>query len=425
MRTKNRLPGVLAAVHRRGEVLWASGQGFADVERRVPVELTTVFRIASITKLFTATAVMLLDDAGELSIDHTVARYVPAFPEPSVTLRQLLCHASGLQRETPDDPGWATGRFLLGDAFRRAIPRAEFPFRPMERWKYSNLGYNILGEVISGASGQPYETFVDDRIIRPLGLSSTFFDPALIEPARIAAGYRRLLGPPAVERDRQDTWPVPAPAGQLFSSIDDVCRFAGFFMGDIPGPLDRDVLRSMRRPVFVVDGLGRGRAQGLGPIVISSNGGTLVGHAGGLFGYASWLLTAEHSHVGAVALTNVGDGIGLLQLCRDLIRDAEEVLPPLPSPVDDGPTEAIRPLLGRYWGDGGVLNIVWVDGGIVALWDGADPNESEVMDLTYLGGPRVRVENGPYSGEVALFHVTEEQRVVGFAISTYEFVRIA
>src|SRR4051812_10513800 len=162
------LPGVGVAVAHRGRVIWCNGTGLADLRTRRKARPDSIFRLASITKLFTATAVLALADDGLLAVDDPVRRHVPEFPDRRITLRHLLSHGGGLQRETPDDPGFQTGEFLVGDDFLRSLRGATRPFSPLERWKYSNLGYTTLGEIVTNVSGTPYARFVTERVIEPL-----------------------------------------------------------------------------------------------------------------------------------------------------------------------------------------------------------------------------------------------------------------
>ena len=158
---------------------------------------------------------MVLRDQGSLDLDDPVARHVPEFPRPSVTIRQLLCHASGIQREAP------LPRHVLpqGEALLAVLPEVEFPFRPFARWKFSNLGYCVLGEVVERASGQPFTEFVTARVTEPLGMDEVTFDPASLPRIRLARGYRRAPDRDCVARDPQAWEAAAAASGQLFGTV--------------------------------------------------------------------------------------------------------------------------------------------------------------------------------------------------------------
>lgn len=424
--TRHALPGLGAAVAVRGELAWSAGFGLADIARAIPVTSHTLFRVASVTKLVTATAILALRDAGDLSLEDPVSRWVPTFPSPTATIRHLLCHGSGMQRETPNDPGWRTGRFRSNEDFRAGIGEAEFPFAPMERWKYSNLGYNILGEVVEAASGQPYAEFAMEHVIEVLGMNATGFYPGAGLRERLAKGYIRIPDQDAVVEDPKGWAALPAPAGQLFSTAESIVRLGSFLAGDLDkGPISPATLREMRRPQIIADDEWS-QGHGLGPMLVRDDGAVLVGHAGGLFGYAAWLLASPTSHVAAVCLTNVGDGAPLLPLVQRFIRDASGVVPPeLPAPSIPPTAEAVE-LLGRYWGDGEVLSLAWKSGGLVAQWPlreglphGLDMTlEREDRDVYRF------VDNGPYVGELLRVERDDHGRVRGFEVCTYGFRRL-
>jgi CubicO group peptidase (beta-lactamase class C family) len=423
---RHALPGVAMAVAHRGQPVWSDGFGSADVDRRREVRADTVFRLASITKLFTAVAVLVLRDEGRLDLDDPVAKHVGEFPGERVRLRELLSHGGGIQRETPEDPGWVTGRFLVGEAFLEAVRSTRSPFSPMERWKYSNLGYSLLGEVVARVSGRPYIEFVTERIIGPLGLGSTAFDPATLPRERLATGYRRLPDTDAMEVDAGDGRdPVPAAAGQLFSTVLDLCAFAGFLGGDRAGPVGSETLAEMRRPQLLADEEWT-KGHGLGPMLVRDDTRVLVGHAGGLFGYAGWLLFWPRSHVAAVALTNVGDGEPLLPLVKRAIAEASEHVAEEPEPTTAPPPE-IRDLLGRYFGDGFELHLEWRGGRLV----GTEPIREGLpveppMPLEPDGEDRWRfVDGGPYVGEALTLERDDAGRIRAFEVCTYRFERLS
>ena len=170
------IPGLAIAVVHGHETLWMRGFGFADRERQTPVQPSTIFRIASITKTFTATATMILRDEGKLRLDDPVVMYVPWFrlrsslpEEPAITIRHLLLHTSGIPREAAF-PYWTDHVFPTREQIIETLPLQEATYPPETRYKYSNLGIALLGEVVSSASGMPYEQFIQERLLDPLGM---------------------------------------------------------------------------------------------------------------------------------------------------------------------------------------------------------------------------------------------------------------
>jgi CubicO group peptidase (beta-lactamase class C family) len=168
-RQADRLPSVAAAVGRKGEVLWSSAVGSADYADGRAATPDTQYRIGSITKTFTATAVMQLYAAGELDLDDRLEQHIEGIANGSPTIRRLLAHLSGLQREAGEM--FVTGESPTEEQLVESMSGIEFVSRPGEQHHYSNLAFALLGQVVARKSGTPYMQYVDERIIRPLGLA--------------------------------------------------------------------------------------------------------------------------------------------------------------------------------------------------------------------------------------------------------------
>ena len=170
------LPGIAVGVVADQELVWAAGFGHANVQAKRPMTPDTKFRMASHSKLFTATAIMQLREQGKLRLDDPVSKYLPWFKvkpagddDGPITIEQLLGHASGLPREA--GPHWTTMQFPTADEIRKLIADREAPFPPQERWKYSNLAYTIAGMVVEQVSGEPWADYVQRHIFQPLGMT--------------------------------------------------------------------------------------------------------------------------------------------------------------------------------------------------------------------------------------------------------------
>jgi CubicO group peptidase (beta-lactamase class C family) len=424
------LPGVGVAVAHRGRAIWAEGVGVADMRTGRAVKPSSVFRLASITKLFTATGVHLLADEGRLSVDDPVRKHLSEFPDRRVTVRQLMAHGGGLQRETPDDPGWRTGEFLAGEELRAAFRRAERPFSPLERWKYSNLGYTALGEVIERVAGVPYVRFVTGRVIEPLGMASTAFDPSSLVASRITKGYRRTIDG-GVEPEPAANDPVPNAAGQLFSTAPDLVRMVALLCDDLgeASPLRSETIVAMRSPQIMVDAAWK-QGHGLGPMLFRFGNRVLAGHAGGLWGHAGWLLSWPERHVGAIALTNIGDGELLFKMVVDLVREAADAVRTegleVPAEKDGTPApDGVAGLLGRYWGDTLDFRVRWRNGRVeVRIPKRPGLPARPPMRARLVARDRLLFDDGPYVGEIAQLERDPDGRVTGWEVCTYRFDRV-
>ncbi len=197
---------------RGDKVLLRKAAGFADRERKIRNTPDTKFPIESVSKQFTATAIMMLVDGGKISLDDSILKYYPEGPATwrNITIRHLLTHSSGFE----DRPGLFESR---GD-FYRAIQNDSLGFEPGTGFQYSNAGYSLLAEVVKRVSGTPYEDFLEKRIFGPLRMRNTGFGEI---PANVVKGYVRVEGELRVgKRQRSDI--IAAGAGGIYSTVDDM-----------------------------------------------------------------------------------------------------------------------------------------------------------------------------------------------------------
>jgi CubicO group peptidase (beta-lactamase class C family) len=291
---KHKIPGLSLAVVQGGKLVKAAGYGFANLELKAAATAETAWEIGSITKHFTAQAVMLLVQDDKLTLGDTLGQRLDGVPPPwePLTLRQLLTHTSGLK-------DWETEGLLN---FRREYTDAEYialmspfalDFKPGERWSYTNTAYPLLGMVIARVSGKPYDEFVTERIFNPMGMSaSRFSHPLEIVPHR-ASGYveeggRLRKGEPLRPR-------IVEPNGAVLSSVLDLARWARAF--EAGALLRRESLIQMMTPVRLDDGstfpsgLGIFATQFRGHRLLLHNGSTPGGFSSVFYHYPDDKLT--------------------------------------------------------------------------------------------------------------------------------------
>lgn len=322
-----RVPGAAWGILVDGEVVHAGASGVRELVTRSPVDADTVFRIASMTKSFTALAILKLRDERRLALDDPAERYVPelaglAYPttdSPKITIRHLLSHSAGF----PEDNPWGDQQLAISDEEMARLMREGIPFSspPGVAYEYSNFGYAILGRIVTRASGMPYRDFVTAEILRPLGLASTTLDPSAVPPDRLALGYRW----------EDDQWKEEPPLadgafgamGGMLTSMRDLATYVGYLMSAWPardgtrmGPVARATLREMQqvwrtRPATATtssDGSIQLSASGYGfglRVTQTATLNAIVGHAGGLPGYGSLMLWLPEYGVGLVAAGNL------------------------------------------------------------------------------------------------------------------------
>ena len=308
-------PGLSIGVVHDRQLIWSKGYGFADLEKKSPATPSTLYRIASITKTFTSTAVMQLRDSGKLRLDDPVARHLPWFkirnnhPDaPVVTIRHLLTHTSGLPREAVG-VNWTDVAFPGREDMVRRLPEQETVFPTETEWKYSNLAFSLAGEVVAAVSGKAWNRYIDDHILSPLGMTSTQTLPERGTPG-LATGYGRRV--PMKSRLLRPFVDIAAerPAGNMASNVEDLARYLAFHMSDQEQAraqvLKGSSLREMHRVQWLRDDWQGG--WGLGFSIRRAGDQVRVGHGGSLPGHRSQIEFAPADKLAVIVLTNADDG---------------------------------------------------------------------------------------------------------------------
>lgn len=424
-----RVPSLVAGVVRDGRLAHLAAAG--DTPAPGP---DTQYRIGSISKTLTATLVLRLRDAGALALDDLLYRHLPGTPVGGVTIRQLLGHVSGLQRE-PAGEWWE--RSAGGDvaALIEGLSADKLSRPPYRSYHYSNLAYGLLGALLSAVTGRSWWTLVREQLLGPLGMGRTTYQAA--EP--FARGY--VVHPfdgTLREEPRHDAGAM-APAGQLWSTASDLGRWASFLAdpasaGTAPDGapvLDAATMAEMCAPVTISDLESWTAGHGLGVELWRRGDRVYVGHTGSMPGYLAVLAAHRPSRTGVVAFANaytmLGGGIAGLGLdLLTAVLDAEPV-PPAPWRPGDEPPVDVAPLVGRWWWMGREFEAGWHDGELVVRalttpavtpWrftpDGTDRwrchsgmNDGEVLEV-------LRAPDGtPRALDIATFVFTREPMTEG------------
>ena len=296
-------PGAAVAVLRDGEVLHCKGYGLANVEWGVPITPDTVFHIASLTKQFTATAIMMLKERGLLSLEAPLEAYLPEFPTQRgrITVRHLLNHTSGIKTYTTLAnffDGTSRHHVSLDELVAR-IASLPVEFEPGARFLYNNSGYVLLGAIIEQTSGLKYRDFLAREIFAPLGMSQTryLFDEPIV-PQR-AAGYRR--GHDAIENAPYESATYFHAAGGLGSTLRDLVKWNCAIRKNIV--VSAQSFAEMRQPTILNDG--REYPYGFGLGMADYYGRRVYHHAGGLTGFACHMLHVRDADVTTILLSNL------------------------------------------------------------------------------------------------------------------------
>ena len=415
-------PGLSMGVIYDQELIWSKGFGYADLASQKPADATTIYRIASITKLFTSTAIMQLRDEGKLQLDDPIAHHLPWFQvqnsfddAPEITIRQLLTHTSGLPRESAF-PYWVDRNFPTIEAVREKLPTQALSIAPESKWKYSNLALTLAGEVVTAVSDMPYVNYIQRQILDPLGMSNTYMQITADNP-QLATGYHRRLPDNSRQIGHYTDTKGITPAANMASCVEDLAKFAmlQFRTGPRAGQqiLKGSSLREMQRVHWLSPNWQAGR--GLGFYVWRVDNFTLAGHGGALEGYRTDLQTIPAEKIGFVVLTNADDGNPLLYMEKAI----KWVAPALAKAAKPASSEKFDPAWERYFGK---YRSIWGDTQILRYKDklaAIGPNLPDpttgMTTLTPVSEHTFRIEteeNFGADGELAIFEMDENGKVV-------------
>lgn len=325
---RNHVPGAAVGVIANGELVFAAGIGVRDRSTNAAATPDSIFRIASMTKSFTAAAILKLRDEGRLSLDDLAERYVPelktlSYPtkdSPRITIGHLLSHSEGF----PEDNPWGDRQLARPDAVMSEWLRTGIPFStsPGTAYEYSNYGFAILGQIVARVSGQPYADYLQTNILDPLGMTSTRLDVAAVPADRMAKGYRWI------DQRWEDEPLLPhgsfGSMGGLWTSTRDLAKWVAFLLSGFPprddderGPIRRVSAREMQQVWRPTRGTAT-RAAVDAPLVLNTGGygyglriaqscafGHLVAHGGGLPGFGSQMQWLPEYGVGLIAMGNI------------------------------------------------------------------------------------------------------------------------
>ena len=423
-------PGLSIAIIYDQNVIWEKGYGFANLKQRLPTATSTRYRLASLSKLFTATAIVQLRDAGKLELDDPVHKYLSWFqvkqPPGSIpiTIRQLLTHTSGLPRDL-DVPMWNELKFPSREEMIRLIPEQQAVFPPDTEYKYSNLAVAIAGEVVAAVSSEPYERYVREHILDPLGMQATLVVPTP-STSQLATGYRKRV--PGEPREPEDfiNFGGYTPAAGFASSVDDLAKFVElqFRDGKAGGSqiLSGPSLREMQRVQWIhpdwqsSEGL-IFELRRVGQTVTVAKGGTCPG-------YRSEIEMRPPQKLGVIVLANGYDtevtsyANQVLNVLSPVIAKAVEK--PKPQPVAD-PTWS--KYVGTYTWKHSDTDILIIDGQLTMISpDAANAWESRVK-LTPIAPDTFRQNGGGNNGELIKFDVDQNGIVNKFWSGTYYKIR--
>jgi serine beta-lactamase-like protein LACTB len=369
-----RLPAVAVALVDDQTIVWSKGFGFADPEKKIPATADTVFRVGSVSKLFTDIAVMKLVEAGKLDLDAPVTKYLPDFRPKNpfntpITLRHLMTHRAGFVREPPVGNYFDNVSTDLGKMVE-SLNQTTLLYAPGTKIKYSNAGVAVVGYVLQKTQGQPFAKYVKESVLDTLGMKSSGFEPTPDVQKNLA---KAIMWTPGGREFPAPTFELGmAPAACMYSTVTDLALFLRALSNDgttstLP-ILKRDTLEQMWKPQFAAAGAKTGIGLGF---FVDEHKGRRVGHNGAMYGFATELAYLPEEKLGVVVAISCDCANSV---ARNLANFAVDSLlavkhnspapnwePPKPIPVD-----MAKKLSGQFLQPDGTLNELYERDG--RLW---------------------------------------------------------
>lgn len=408
--------GISLALIDGQNVVHAAGFGEAKCD--------SIFRAGSISKLFNAVAVMQQVEEGKLDLDAPlptdITPVIPFSGAPPITLRQLLSHRSGLQREAPVGSYFDSKEPSL-DATVRSIASCVLATRPAEKTRYSNIGASVAGWLAERAARQPFETYQQERLLGPLGMKNSAWTLERTDRQRLIVSHMRVA-------DGQGGWkriesPVfdlgTIPAGNLFTTAEDLGRFASALMDEGKGLLKAESLADMWKPQFTSEATGFG----LGFVIGKFRQHRTIGHNGAVYGHSASFVVLPEAKIAVVILANEDIANGCVQRLSNaalsLMLEAKFGEAPTPAPVPaEVDATALAALTSDYESPSYWAALAVKDGRLVGEMSG------QPLKFTPLGGLNFLANSRLDADAPAVFQRDDKGFVTGFTLGAQKFTRV-
>ncbi len=424
------IPGMSAGIVYDQDLIWHKGYGFANLEKAIPADEHSVYRIASITKLFTATMLMHLRDAGKLNLDDPLEKYLPQFKIKSPfadarppTFRMVAAHAAGLPREGSHE-GWGDMNMPTIDALLAGLEGDEMRLPTMFEPKYSNLGVGIMGYTLGKIAGQPYSDYVTEHILQPLGMTESGWTRP--DEAHYTVGYYADGGTikTAPHWDEQGF----RPGGGMYSTVADISKFIAMQFRDQPAGdsqvLGSSTIREMHMPVSVTQDFESGFGIGWGMRRVA--GCKVIGHSGGLPGFTTNITLVPALKLAAIVFTNTGtDPVTISQKMLELLIPVfQRQLARQETPASSEEQAGWKLYEGRYAQRSmdDYLEVENVNGRLMITWPGAEPKT--FIRLLPHSEHVFRMVGGAGSADRVRFVLNDAGKIIEMWLGAYPFKRI-
>lgn len=367
-------PGAAVLIAQDGEILYQKGFGYANLENQIPITPQTKFRIGSMTKQFTASAILKLQEESLLKVTDRLSKFLPDYPRgDEVTIRHLLTHTSGIHNYT-DYPEFAATveTYIEAEEMIELFKADKFDFAPGEKWSYSNSGYFLLGHIIEKVSGQSLKNYLKHHFFDPTGMKNTEVRNSKHPPQNEATGYSYTGGKP----EKAVNWDMSRAggAGNLYSTVQDLYRWnEAIFNNKL---LNQNTLKSAFTPVKINDGSqgdAFGSQYGYGWMLMEKRGLKEIGHGGGLPGWMSYLTRYPQQNLTITILANASPAPNPVpSVLTDRIAEIYlwQQMKPMESFATEKTVNISDDYIGQYDYVGGIMTITREGGQLFAQLTG-------------------------------------------------------
>ncbi len=421
-RDYNQWPSLSVAFVHGQETVFAKSYGYANPKENRKATPDTLYSICSISKLFTATGIMQLRDAGKVNIDIPIETYLDWYKIKSidpdggpVTLANILSHSSGLMREV-DKPYWSGPDFIFPSREEVKIITAtqKTLYRPYEHYQYSNLGLSLAGEVITSVSGMTFNNYINDNILIPLKMTDTYTSiPEKLHGKNFAVGYSALNR--SGKRDEVRLFDAKGinPAAGFASSVNDLAIFAKWQLRILAENktevLNHNTLREMQRPHWLMDGWKHARGLGFG--IYPKNDTIFVGHGGSCPGYRSQIVVDNNSQTGMISMVN-SSGVDIANINTVMHEILADSLENDEIESDDSFTATdYEGIYGNQPWNGESAIIAWGKGLVAVGLNDSDPMATLTRLKHVKGDTFVRLRKDKSRAEPVIFHRNAKGRI--------------
>ncbi|RYU11671.1 class A beta-lactamase-related serine hydrolase [Nocardioides iriomotensis] len=408
-----RLPSVVGGVVRDGELVWHGSHAAAGFATGPEVQ----YRIGSITKTLVAVLVLQLRDQSRLDLNDRLDAHLPGVRYGDRTIRSLLSHSSGMHSE-PAGEWWERTPGGSFDDLAEHLADVPPAFPAGATFHYTNVAFGLLGELVARLTGRPWFDAVRERLLAPLGMTRTTYLP---EPPH-ADGWSVHHFAGTLDPEPSHDAGAMAPAGQVWSTVEDLARYAAFLVAGHPDVLSPATLEEMSTPQSGSLAGALAGGYGLGFRLVSGGSGLLHGHTGSMPGFLAGLFVDRKRRTGAVVLANGTAGLRAEGLPVDLLNTLEELEPTVPQawqPVTEVPEE-VREVLGVWhWGNT-AFAFAWDGSHVVAggLQSGLESYRFALRDGVLVG------TSGYHHGETLQVGRAADGTVTHLVCATFVYTRV-